>query len=194
MKLLFAIACFLVPHASFAADEPEAVYAKYHRALMAGDLEEMQRYGLARRRADVKAMPASSKEAALKLARSMVPAGYMLQRKTVQDNGRAMLVVTGGWAAEGQRPQTVSAVVRLLLEDGEWKVDEARWDTGKPSTPPPPPVAADKAWSSKPVVPGKGAPLVGSMESGSVGRKLGVAKPECVYKPAMTAADIENCK
>ena len=197
MKLLLAIAFFVVSHASFAADEPEAVYAKFHRAAMAGDLEEMFRHGLARRRVEVQGMSASSKEAALKLARFMVPAGYMLQRKTVQDNDRATLVVAGGWAAEGQRPQTVYAVVRMLLENGEWKVDEARWDTEKPAIPAPPkpaPVAADKAWKSTPVVVGKGAPVVGSMESGSVGRKLGVAKPECVYKPVMTAADIENCK
>jgi hypothetical protein len=39
-----------------------------------------------------------------------------------------------------------------------------------------------------------GAPVVGSMDSLEPGRKLGVAKPECVYKPVMTAQDVENCR
>ena len=196
MGLTAAVAFLLLGFAPLApaADEPEAVYAKFHRAAMAGDLEEMFRYGLERRRVDVKGMPASSKEAALKLARSMVPAGYTLQRKTVQDNGRATLVVTGGWAAEGQPPQTVYATVRLLLENGEWKLDEARWSAEKPAVTKPAPDAADKAWRSKPVTEGKGAPVVGSMAAQPGSRKLGPAKPECVYKPVMTAQDMENCK
>ena len=32
------------------------------------------------------------------------------------------------------------------------------------------------------------------MAAEAPGKKLGVAKPECVYKPVMTAQDMENCR
>jgi hypothetical protein len=37
------------------------------------------------------------------------------------------------------------------------------------------------------------APIVGSI-TGAPERKLGQAKPPCVFKPVMTAEDLENCK
>src|ERR1700675_640111 len=120
----------------------------------------------------------------------MMPRAFTLQRKTVQPNGRATLIVSGPWMGEGQRPETMYGVVRMVTENGEWKVDESNWSNEKPAilampNPAAAPVA-DKA-APKPTVAGKGAPVVGSMDSGSPGRRLGEAKPPCVYKPVMTA-------
>lgn len=81
----------------------------------------------------------------------------------------------------------------------------ASWTTEKPAilaTRAPTPRAADKAdkvdkadKAGKAAIAGKGgAPMIGSMESAMTGRKLGVAKPECVYKPVMTAEDMANCR
>ena len=184
-----------------AADEPEVVYGKFHRAVMAGDLDEMLKYGPAQRRAELQTTSASTREAALKMAQFMMPRAFALQWKTVQSNGRgATLIVSGPWADEGQRLQTMYGTVRMLLENGEWKVDEATWSSEKPAIinaakpPAQAPVSAAKpAGKAAPMAKG-GAPVVGSMDSLEPGRKLGVAKPECVYKPVMTAQDVENCR
>ena len=198
MKLLVAI-IFMLPFATLAADEPEVIYAKFHRAVMAGELEEMLKYGPAQRRAEMQSLSASSKDAALKMAQFMMPRAFTLQRKTVQANGRgATLVVSGPWMAEGQRSETMYGTVRMLTENGEWKVDELTWSNEKPPILAAPQPAAAPAAAGKPApkmaAPGKGAPVVGSMNSEVPGRRLGVAKPECVYKPVMTAQDMENCK
>jgi hypothetical protein len=194
MKLLAAIIFMLLPFTTFAADEPEAVYAKFHRAVMAGDLAEMLKYGPAQRRAEIEGMSASSKEAALKMAQFMMPRAFTLQRKTVQANGRAAtLIVSGPWADVDQKLDTMYGTVRMLQENGEWKVDETSWSNDKPAILAAPKPAAAPVAAGKPA-PKAAAPAVGSMQSASPGRTLGAAKPECIYKPVMTAQDMENCK
>ena len=199
MKLPVALIFMLLPFVTVAADEPEAVYSKFHRAVMAGDLAEMLKYAPAQRRAEIQGMSASTKDATLKMIQFMMPRAFALQAKTVQANGRgATLVVSGPWAEEGQRLQTMYGTVRMVLENGEWKVDESNWSNERPAmlatAKPPAPAAAGKP-AAKAAPAGKaGAPVVGSMESLEPGRKLGAAKAECVYKPVMTAQDLENCR
>jgi len=199
MKMLAAIVFLLLSSASFAADEPEVVYAKFHRAVMAGDLAEMLKYGPAQRRAEIQGLSDSSKEAALKMAQFMMPRAFALQWKTVQANGRgATLIVSGPWADESERLRTMYGTVRMLNENGEWKVDEASWSSEKPAIlstakPPAPPAAAGKS-APKASAGAKDAPTAGSVPSATPGRTLGEAKPPCVYKPVMTAQDMENCK
>jgi len=189
MKTLLAIAFFLLPAAALAADEPEVVYGRYHRAAMAGELDEMLNHGLAARRAAMQGMSAAHREAALKMAQFMMPRAFTLERKTVQGNGRATLVVSGPGGSGDGRLVTIYGTVAMLMERGEWKVDQANWSTEKPAE-----LAASKAApqaASKPAA--KAAPAAGSTTA-STFRKLGDAKPECVYKPVMTAKDMENCK
>jgi len=183
------------------AEEPEAVYAKFHRAVMAGDLDEMLKYGPAPRRAEMHSMSGASREAALKMAQFMMPRAFTLQRKTVQANGRATLIVSGPWAGGGQKLETMYGIVRMVTENNEWKVDESNWSNEKPpnlaatdKAAPKTSVAAKGAAAVKDAAAGSGAPVVGSTSSATPGRTLGAAKPPCVYKPVMTAVDIENCK
>ncbi|MSQ62292.1 MAG: hypothetical protein EXR33_00385 [Betaproteobacteria bacterium] len=192
------------------AEEPEAVYAKFHRAVIAGNLDEMLKYGPAPRRAEMHSMSDASREAALKMAQFMMPRAFTLQRKTVQANGRATLIVSGPWAGEGQKLETMYGIVRMVTENNEWKIDGSNWSNEKPpnlAAPnrAAPPSAADKAAPKtsvaakgaaavKDAAAGSGAPVVGSTSSATPGRTLGAAKPPCVYKPVMTAVDIENCK
>ena len=198
MKLLVAIAFFLLPHASFAADEPDAVYAKYHHAAMAGDLDEMLQYGLAQRRAEMRGASTSTRQATLKMAQATMPRAFKLERKVVNQKNQATLVVSGPWAGDGDRLDKIYGTVQMLMENGIWKVDDVSWSTEKPAilaAPKPAPVspAPEKSVAKAPAST-KGAPVVGSMAAGPTGKKLGVARPECVYKPVMTAQDMENCK
>ena len=189
LRTLTAIALLSCSPLAPAADEPETVYAKFHRAAMAGELDEMLKYGPAARRAEMQGMSAAHREAALKMAQFMTPRAFTLERKTVHSNGRATLVVSGPGDSGGGALSKIYGTVAMLTERGEWKVDQANWSTEKPAilnTPKPAPQTA-----SKPAA--KAAPAAGSMAA-PVARKIGDAKPECVYKPVMTAQDMENCK
>ncbi|HEY8069520.1 MAG TPA: hypothetical protein VIF38_11585 [Burkholderiales bacterium] len=180
----------VLPRAAPAAEEPEAVYARFHRAAMAGDVDEMLKYGLAKRRAEMQGASAATREATLKLVQFMAPRAFKLENKAVNARaGRATLIVSGPFEGGRHDMDTVYGTVKMLMENGEWKVDEASWGYDKP------PVLA----AQKPAGPaaGKGAAsTTGAQPVGSTSqvRKLGEAKPECVYKPVMTAEDVERCK
>jgi len=201
MRLRAIALLVLLPLAALAADAPEEVFKKFHGAAMAGNLEEMLKYGPAQRRAEVQGMPAASKEAALKTVQFLMPRGFQVHRMTVHDDGRGILHVSGPLISEGKAPMTMYGTVRMLQENGEWKVDEATWSTQKPAAlspprPAPAPAAAPVAAGSpapKAVAAPK-PPAPGTIYREPPIRKLGEAKVECVYKPVMTAKDIENCK
>lgn len=183
-----------MPCAAGAADEPEAVYAKFHRAAASGNLDEMLGYGPAARRAEVAKMSAAQKDAEMKMMSVMMPRAFTLQSKTVSGDGQsARLVVSGpGEPLGGGRPETLYGVIKMVLERGEWKVEEASWSNEKPAGPaqvrtlgsP----AAEKAAAK--AAPGPAAPAPKPQET----PRLGTAKPECVYKPVMTNEDLERCR
>jgi len=192
IALLVLLQVMLAPGAAVAAEAPDAVYAKFHRAAMAGNLEDILKVSPAKRRAEVQAMSQANKDAQLRMARHLLPRGFQVHRTTVQVDGFAFLHVSGPWFGEGEKPVTMYGVVRLVQEEGEWKVDESHWSTQKPSElAGPKPVADTAAVKPPPSAPMKTKP---SAYTETPTRKLGEAKPECVYKPVMTAKDIENCK
>ena len=199
MRLPAAIALMvllpLTPLAALAADEPEVVYAKFHRAAMSNNLEELLKYGLDARRAELGSMSDAQKEATLKMASSMMPRAFKLRSKVIGPGGRsARLVVTGtGENLIGGTPEVLYGEVTMVMERGEWKVDESSWSNEAPAAAvttrsgagPAAAPAAVKAAAARPVAkPEAIAPL----------RTLGPAKPPCVYKPVMTAEDVENCR
>ena len=57
----------LVALPALAAEEPDAVYVKYHRAAVARDLDEMLQYAPAAQRAELSGMSAAQKDAAMKM-------------------------------------------------------------------------------------------------------------------------------
>jgi len=201
MRSATAIALFallsLAAAPARAADEPEVVYGKYHRAVMAGDLEEMLKHGPAQRRSEMRGLSESHREAALKMARFMMPRAFSLQKKSVSPKGRATLIVSGPGDLGQQKMGTIYGTIELMLEGGEWKVDESNWSSEKPANLAAAPAdkpAAKSAPATKSAAPAAGAPMVGTMAPPQPVRPLGKAKPPCVYKAVMTAEDLENCK
>ncbi len=185
-----------------AADEPEVVYARFHRALAANNLEDMLRNAPEARRAEMARMSQAQKDASMKMISSMMPRAFLLRDKTVSADGKAArLVVSGpGEAADGG--QTMYGTARMLVEKGEWKVSEVNWSPEAPPmlSPVAPggayaPRAGPKPAAAAPAAPApaRAAPLVGSTTNAPE-RKLGIAKQPCVFKPVMTAEDVENCK
>lgn len=193
-----AALCMLPPCGALAAEEPELVYAKFHRAAFSGNLEEMASYGPQARRDELATMSAAQKDAMLKMAASMMPRAFALRSKLVNPGGRsARLVVSGtGENLLAGKPETLYGEITMVMEGGEWKVDESSWSNEPPGIPAPVrPAGSPSAGKAPPKAAGKptGAPVAGSASATPL-RKLGAAKPPCVYKPVMTAEDVENCR
>lgn len=193
-------AVLLLPTAALAADEPEVAYGKYHRAAVTGDLDELQRHVPAPQRNQIAAMSAAQRDAETKMLAATMPRAFTVRQKVVNPDGRgARLIVSGPEGTVlGARPTMLYGTIRMEKEQGEWKVSETNWSNEQPA-----PLAAQRAGGAAGGAPQKGAarppaspgspPVVGSM-SGAPERKLGTAKPPCVYKPVMTAEDLDNCR
>lgn len=191
----------LAASAARAAEEPDAVYAKYHRAAAAGNMIEMAQYTGAAQRAELLAMSAAQKNALVKMLAATMPRAYSLRNKTVTPEGKAARLLVSGPSGikDGDKAEILYGTIRMRMEGGAWKVAESDWTTtppaglqamqsaGKPAAAPGP--AAPKSAPPERA----GAALVGSTSAPPV-RKLGKAKEPCLYKPVMTAEDIENCK
>lgn len=210
-----ALAAFLPPAA---AQNPEAAFANFHRALAGENLEGILRYSPESHRFQIAGLSPDQKAAWLKTVTALVPRSYTLRAKNVNPDGQgARLYVSGpGKALAGGKPETMYGVAQMVMQRGEWKVASVEWNNrdmgipeqakpkpagpyapgalAKPAAQPAPqaapaaaptPAAAQKAARSTPVV--------GSMDSAPE-RKLGTQKPPCVFKPVMTAEDLENCK
>lgn len=185
-----------------AAEEPDAVYFKYHRAAVTRDLNEMLRYASAAQRQEISAMSAAQKDAAMKMLESAMPRAFVLKHKNVAPDGkRARLLVSGpGGSVLDDKPETLYGTVTMVNEQGEWKVGTADWTNvppaglaAAPAAKPAAPAAKAASPAAKAVPARSGGALVGST-SAPPERKLGMAKEPCVYKPVMTAEDIENCR
>lgn len=185
-----------------AAEQPDAVYFKYHRAAVTRDLDEMLKYASAAQRQELSGYSAAQKDAAMKMLEASMPRAYVLKGKTVAPDGkRARLLLSGpGGSVLDDKPETLYGTITLVNEQGEWKVGTAEWSNTPPAglaagtAPRAAPGAAPKpAAAAQAPAPRGGGALVGSTAAPPE-RKLGQAKEPCVYKPVMTAEDIENCR
>jgi hypothetical protein len=194
---LCALALF-APRAAFAAEEPEAVYAKFHRAVAARNLEEMLRYGPRARRDELASMSAAQKDATLKMAASMMPRAFTLRSKLVNPGGRSARLVLSGTGENllDGRPETLYGEIAMVMEGGEWKVDESSWSNEQPPNVAPAAGAAGSRAGAPPASAAAKPPSAPVAKPAAITplRTLGAAKPPCVYKAVMTAEDVENCK
>jgi len=210
----FAAVLLLMMMPAVAADAPEAVYARYHRAILAGNADDMLLHADASQRTRFARMKPDQKPAALKLQAAMMARTWQLRDKLLSPDGKAARLVVSGPGEGPGAPPVLYGVVRMTLAADNWKVIEANWSPDSPallapknpggaySPPPvatPAPAGAPAAAKSAPAAKGPpaprpvAAPIVGST-TGAPERKLGRQKPPCEYKPVMTAEDIENCK
>lgn len=185
-----------------AAEEPDAVYFKYHRAAVSRDLDEMLRYASAAQRNELSEVSAAQKDAMMKMLAASMPRVFVLKGKTLAPDGKsARLLVSGpGGSVLDAKTETLYGTVSMVNERGQWKVAASNWSNNPPAAGLAPAAAAKSAAPAKTAAPAaktaparSGGALVGST-SAPPERKLGMAKEPCVYKPVMTAEDIENCK
>lgn len=125
MRKLLAGALLCAHALAWAADEPEAVYARFHRAVVAGDFNEMLKHGTAKQVAESSAIPPAARQAALELMRRLMPKTYSVAGKRFDSDAQLTLRLvsqSGGGVATG--------TAKMLMERGQWKVDEVNWGSG----------------------------------------------------------------
>lgn len=195
--LALLVFCLALPVAALAAEEPDAVYAKYHRAAVTRDLDEMLLHASAAQRAELSGISAAQKDATMKMLEATMPRVYLVKNKTLAPDGRrARLLVSGpGGSVLDARSETLYGAITLVNEGGEWKVASSDWT----NTPPAGLTSARAARAApgaaaKTAAPARGGGAMVGSTSAPPERKLGIAKEPCVYKPVMTAEDIENCR
>ena len=122
-------ALFTFSVAAPAAEEPEAVYAKFHNAGLTSNFDEMRRYGTAAKGVELAAMPAADRQSMFKFLAMILPKTYTVASKTLSPDGnRATMRVTSTQkSGTGGKPDTASGLITLVKEKGLWKVDEADW-------------------------------------------------------------------
>lgn len=129
-RALVAVAALVAfPLAAPAADEPEAVLAKFHSASLTANFDEIRKYGTAEHGDIPWWMPAWLNQAMLRLVTKVLPKTYMVVGKTLTPDGnRATLRLTATVESRpGEKPETVNGTATLVKEKGEWKVELESW-------------------------------------------------------------------
>lgn len=180
---------------ALAADGPEAVYAKLHRATLAGNVEEVLSHTSAQRRAELASLP--GKEDAVHMAAMSLPQTYSITSRKVSGSKahlRAQGVIESDGPARGE--------VELVREKGEWKVDEWSWSRlaqaakdgtdssggAKPEAP-----AAEEKSSSAPAGAQPVEPIPAVPVEAPTLRKATAEDVGCVIKPVMSDDDLRRC-
>jgi hypothetical protein len=125
---------------SSAQEDPEAVYRKFHDATIAGDFNELRKWGAT----DVgnQLAAASAEERAMfAFLSAMMPKSYAVTAKDVGVDKATLQLCAR--ASEKGEVKTLPATVDLVKESGAWKVLSTSWggdQSSVPSVPCPSPV------------------------------------------------------
>ena len=172
---------------ALAADGPEAVYAKLHRATLAGNVEEVLSHASAQRRAEMASLP--GREDMVHMAAMALPKTYTITRATVR-GAKAHLSAQGLHESDGP----ARGEVDLVREKGQWKVEEWNWsrlaqaqkDEAMPKETAAPPEKEAMAPPPAEVAPSEpvDAPTLRRATADDVG---------CVIKPVMSDEELRRC-
>jgi hypothetical protein len=96
-----------------AQEDPEAVYAKLHRATLAGNADEVMTYVAAATKAELAAKPQAEREALMRALAQAAPKTYTITEKSIAPDGKsAVLRGTGVSEFQGRAEAYLSASFR----------------------------------------------------------------------------------
>lgn len=136
MRSFLAAALVLLASPAIAADEPEAVYMKFHRAGLEADAKAMRAHSSEAQQGRMRT-DADAKEQAQKL-RSILPSSYAITGRAA-GSARVVLNLHGTGGGLAGDSGAAAGKVTLIKEGEQWKVDRVEWLPGGP--PPPQPAA-----------------------------------------------------
>ncbi len=182
---LYACALFVLSCAGASAQEdPEAVYARLHRAMLAGNADEVAGYSTAATRAELAAKPQAERNALMRAMAQAAPRTYTVTEKSIAPDGKSA-TLRGTGISEFQTRAEAYLTASFRKEGEAWKVATWAWSNQKP-----PPVANP----TNPAQPAKSAaakPAEPAAPQVVITRKLGplpaAAAPD---RPAAAAAAV----
>jgi len=122
------LALGIMATSALAQDEPEAVYAKFHRAGLAADYDGMRTYECSAKANEMDPIPPGERKQILQALARLLPRTYSVVEKTVEEGGKSALLRLRGTQQDlDGKPRSVSGTITFVKEKGEWKVDEANW-------------------------------------------------------------------
>lgn len=192
----------LLPCTAAAQEEPEAVYAKYHQALRAGDMATVTKYATAASRSKIKPIPAGERDAMLALMKAILPQSYDIWQKDASNDGKSLtLRATGnGTNLLSEKPEAMSGVILMKKEGKDWRVEKPEWQSkDQHGLLPLDPKAKVGTLRVVPESTPKKQPAVAAAPKVAPAPKapepvLGKAREPCIYKPVMTSEDMERCR
>lgn len=173
---------------ALAQEDPEAVYAKLHRATLAGKTDEVMSYGTAAQRAELAKLPKEEREAVIGFLSKMLPATYTITEKTIAPDGNsAVLRGTGVIEIIGKADSYLLA--NFKKEGGVWKVEKWSWTNNKP----PDAVAKPAAISSAPPPQALAAPKAGTPATLAAAATSGAEAPAVPKRRSRANEDARVC-
>jgi hypothetical protein len=190
-----AVALLAMPAA---AQEPEEVYARFHRALFDGNEAEMARYGTAEGAAEMARMPPEARKGAMELMRKLLPRSYAIASREVAPDGNSAVLQATGTMTDPftNQPGTQYGTIRMRKVGGAWKVAESSWNNQPPRGLKPAPGPSPAARTAPAPAPAPRPATAPSRPATAPSRPPArpAAASACVYKPVMTDEDIARCR
>ena len=123
-----------LPFAAMAQEDPEAVYSKMHKALLASNVDEALKYSTEARRKELSSLPQAQKVATVQLIAKMLPQTYSIAGTSIAPDGKTAELRASGQAPAlmGGKPETNYGVILFVKEKNEWKVDKSEWSNTRP--------------------------------------------------------------
>lgn len=129
---LYACALFVLSCAGASAQEdPEAVYAKLHRAMLAGNAEEVAGYSTAATRAELAAKPQAERNALMRAMAQAAPRTYTVTEKSIAPDGKSA-TLRGTGISEFQTRAEAYLTASFRKEGEAWKVASWAWSNQEP--------------------------------------------------------------
>lgn len=186
-KIFGAVFALFLAVPAAAADDPETVYGKLHRATLAGSVEEVLSYATAARRKEMASL--AGKEDVVRMMALSLPKAYSVTKNDTSADGRkAHLELRGVHDSGG--PSRGNA--EFVKEKGAWKVDEWSWSAlaQVPATPPKEPAVPQKEPAmEKPPAPTE---VTQPVDAPTLRKQTAETAP-CVIKPVMSDDELRRC-
>jgi hypothetical protein len=187
-KIFGALIALLVAVPAAAADDPETVYGKLHRATLAGSVEEVLSYATAGRRKEMASL--AGKEDVVRMMALSLPKAYSVTKNDTSADGRKAHLELRGVHDSGGPSRGNAEFVR---EKGAWKVDEWSWSVLAQAQAP----MKDAAQPEPAKAPAGTATTAETVSTVPVDaptlRKTSAEAAPCVIKPVMSDADLRRC-
>lgn len=111
---------------SSAADTPQQVYAKYHKAMIAGDFDGSVKYLVESVRETLNKMDPSKRKAAFERGRQRMPRNYNVLKCRIKQ-GKADLLLSGIAKSEAGKPLKSNGFVKMRKQGGQWRIYRDVW-------------------------------------------------------------------